>query len=42
MRWSYGEYLDTPVPVIEEVVQWMRDLADEQRRERSEATRRRR
>lgn len=25
MRWSWADYLETPMPVIEEVEQWMID-----------------
>lgn len=42
MKWSYSDYLNTPVPVLDEVVRWMHDLAEEQRQQRRDAERRRR
>lgn len=42
MRWSYSDLLGTPAPVVEEVVRWMHDLAEEQQRAAREASGRRR
>jgi hypothetical protein len=35
MRWSYADLLSTPAPVVDEIIAWMRELADaEAKRER--------
>jgi hypothetical protein len=41
MRWSYTDYLLTPVPVIDEVVALMKEIQDEAEREKNRPRRRR-
>jgi hypothetical protein len=40
MRWSYLDLQQTPVAVVDAVVEWMQEVADERRREATEAQRR--
>lgn len=42
MRWSYADLLLTPEPVVAELVEWMGELEDGERRRQREAENRRR
>jgi len=41
MQWSYDDLLSTPVPVVDEIISWMKEIHDETMREMEKQRRKR-
>jgi len=41
MRWSYADLLLTPAPVVDELIAWMREMAESEAKREREIERRR-
>lgn len=41
MRWSYADLMETPAPVVDEVVAWMVDEAEAHKKQQADSARER-